>query len=79
MKKPMPMKPNKMKMRMGAPVAKAAKGGFLGGMAEGMSAGAKVGSKAKESRRERELNEKGGFAKDTIYARKGGIVKGKKR
>lgn len=30
MKKPMPMKPNKMKMRMGKPVAKAATGGMMG-------------------------------------------------
>lgn len=29
MKKPMPMKPNKMKMRMGAPVKKAANGGLM--------------------------------------------------
>jgi hypothetical protein len=30
--KPMPPKPSKTKMRMGAPVAKAAKGGMMGGM-----------------------------------------------
>lgn len=80
MKKPtkmMPMKPSKMKMRFGAPVAKAASGGFLGGMSEGLGAGFKAGSAGREkarARRERELDEKGGFAKDTIYARKGGMV-----
>lgn len=80
MKKPMkmmPMKPGKMKMRFGAPVAKAASGGFLGGMAEGMGAGFKAGMDGRDrrrERRERELEEKGGFAKDTVYARKGGMV-----
>jgi hypothetical protein len=80
MKKPMPMKPNKMKMRMGAPVAKAASGGFLKGMSEGLGTGFDAGSKGRTKMRDRELAKKGGFAKDTIYARTGGMVgKGMKK
>lgn len=36
MKKPVPPKPSKTKMRMGAPVAKAARGGVMGGSATGV-------------------------------------------
>jgi len=74
-KKMMPMKPGRMKMRMGAPVMKAAKGGFLGGMAEGMSAGYSTGESAKERKEKREKNR---MSKEGIYKR-GGMVKGKKR
>ena len=73
-KKMMPMKPGKMKMRMGAPVVKAAKGGFLGGMSEGMSAGYSTGESAKERKEKREKNR---MSKEGIYKR-GGMVKGKK-
>lgn len=68
MKKPkMPMK--NPKMRFGAPVAKAAKGGFIGGMADGMAAGAKLGKDAKEAKKER--------GETSVY-RRGGLVKRKK-
>ena len=61
------------KMRFGAPVAKAAKGGFLGGMAEGMAAGAKVGKDAKDAKKAAK-DAKG----ETSVYRRGGLVKGKK-
>lgn len=75
MKKPMPMKPNKMKMRFGAPVAKAASGGFLSGMAEGASAGFKAGKEGKERKKDRE---EARMQKEGIYKRGGMVKKGKK-
>lgn len=74
MKKPMPMKANKMKMRFGAPVAKAAKGGFLGGMGSGMAAGYSIAEDGKERREKREQAR---MSKEGIYKRGGMVMKSK--
>lgn len=79
MKKPMPPKAGKFKMRMGAPVAKAAAGGFLGGAADGLSMGFKAGQNAKERKDKRaEKKDAERMSREGIYKRGGMVKKGKK-